>query len=95
MCKTKAGNDLDMLIVTNFEATQDQLAQRPAVILSGRVHPGESNASYIMEGLIKYIVQSNDPVANSLRNTFVFKIVPMLNPDGVISGNYRCSTLVA
>lgn len=23
----------------------------------------------------------------------MFKIVPMLNPDGVIRGNYRCNTL--
>ena len=26
-----------------------------------------------------------------LRNRFIFKVVPMLNPDGVIVGNYRCS----
>jgi len=36
-------------------------------------------------------MMSNDEDAMSLRDRFVFKIVPMLNPDGVIVGNYRCS----
>lgn len=34
---------------------------------------------------------SDDDVAKYLRNNFVFKIIPMLNPDGVIIGNYRTS----
>lgn len=28
-------------------------------------------------------------MANYMRNNFIFKIIPMLNPDGVILGNYR------
>jgi murein tripeptide amidase MpaA len=60
------------------------------VIITGRVHPGESNASWMMKGVIDFL--TGDSVeAQILRNHFVFKIVPMLNPDGVINGNYRCS----
>eukprot|EP00347_Sterkiella_histriomuscorum_P009421 403341278 len=68
------------------------LSERQSIVLTGRVHPGESNASFIMEGILKYLILSNESEAQSLRNRFVFKIVPMLNPDGVIVGNYRCST---
>lgn len=58
--------------------------------MSSRVHPGESNSSYIVEGLIDYIT-GNERDARFLRDNYVFKVVPMLNPDGVIVGNYRCS----
>jgi len=56
------------------------------------VHPGESNASWMMRGVINYLI-SDDPKAAFLRDTYVFKIIPMLNPDGVIVGNYRCSLI--
>lgn len=79
-----------MLIITNFQSSQDHIAKRKCIILTGRVHPGESNSSFVMEGLIKYLV-SNDNTAVTLRDRYVFKVVPMLNPDGVIIGNYRCS----
>jgi len=50
----------------------------------------ESNASFIVHGVMDYLVGDSEG-AKFLRNNFVFKIVPMLNPDGVIVGNYRCS----
>lgn len=53
------------------------------------MHPGESNSSFILEGIIEFIC-SNEREAKFLRDTYVFKIVPMLNPDGVLVGNYRC-----
>jgi murein tripeptide amidase MpaA len=43
-----------------------------------------------MEGIIDFLL-SNRAEALILRDKYVFKIIPMLNPDGVIVGNYRCS----
>ncbi len=90
MCRTIAGNDCDMVIITNFSSKPEDIALRKAVVITSRVHPGESNSSFIMKGILDYLV-SDDEGARYLRNNFVFKIVPMLNPDGVIIGNSRCS----
>lgn len=62
---------------------------RKALIISGRVHPGEPPASWMMKGTLDYLT-SDCPNAQLLRNCFVVYIVPMLNPDGVIYGNNRC-----
>ena len=40
--------------------------------------------------LIDYLLSKNRK-ARILRKKYVFYIIPMLNPDGVINGNYRCS----
>lgn len=63
---------------------------KPAFFLSARVHPGETPASWMMKGIIDFLT-SESPAAKKLRKTFVIFIVPMLNPDGVILGNNRCS----
>jgi murein tripeptide amidase MpaA len=44
----------------------------------------------MMHGFLKFIT-GNSPEAREMRKKFVFKIVPMINPDGVIGGNYRSS----
>lgn len=48
LTKTIAGNNCEMCIVTNFTSRPELIALRRAVILTGRVHPGESNASFMM-----------------------------------------------
>ena len=60
--------------------------------LTSRVHPGETNSQYLMQGSIEFLL-SSDPVAVEMRNNFIFKVIPILNPDGVIHGNYRASLL--
>ena len=39
-CKTLAGNDCPLLIITNFESTAEEISRRPAAIFTARVHPG-------------------------------------------------------
>jgi len=65
-----------MLIVTNFASDPIDIAVRKSIILTSRVHPGESNASWIMDGVIEFLV-SDVEKAKFLRDTFVFKIIPM------------------
>lgn len=60
----------------------------PVVFLTARVHPGETPASFIMQTIIEFLLS---PAAKNLRKIAVFKLIPMINPDGVVSGNYRCS----
>jgi murein tripeptide amidase MpaA len=44
----------------------------------------------MMKGIIDYLT---GPSLNAkiLRDNFVFKLLPMLNPDGVINGATRCN----
>ncbi|XP_005870906.1 PREDICTED: cytosolic carboxypeptidase 2 isoform X1 [Myotis brandtii] len=90
LCRSLAGNTVYLLTITNPSQTTQEAAAKKAVVLSARVHPGESNGSWIMKGFLDFIL-SNSPDAELLRDIFVFKVIPMLNPDGVIVGNYRCS----
>jgi len=65
------------------------LSDKPIIVLTGRVHPGETNASWVMEGILDFLT-GDTPEAEDLRSHFTFKIVPMLNVDGVINGCHRC-----
>ena len=88
LCRTIAGNRCEMITVTAFNEDVAVLRSRAAVVISARVHPGETNASFMMRGVIRFLTSDN-PTAATLREHFVFKLVPMMNPDGVINGNYR------
>ncbi|XP_034033171.1 cytosolic carboxypeptidase 4 [Thalassophryne amazonica] len=94
LCNTLAGNPCPLVTITACPTSRSwkdmhQLHNRPCIVLTARVHPSESNASWVMKGSLQFLC-SSDPVAQSLREAFVFKIIPMLNPDGVINGTHRC-----
>lgn len=68
-----------------------QIKDCSVVWVLGRQHPGETTSSYMVEGIINYLVSLYSGKGNKseLLDNFIFKIVPMLNVDGVIHGNTR------
>nr|XP_035108867.2 cytosolic carboxypeptidase 6 isoform X5 [Callithrix jacchus] len=82
---------LDLLTITSPDNLREG-AERKVVFITGRVHPGETPSSFVCQGIINFLV-SQHPIARVLREYLVFKIAPMLNPDGVYLGNYRCSLM--
>lgn len=63
------------------------------IVVIARVHPGETPSSYVVQGLIEFLAIANHPIAKLLRENVVFKILPMINPDGVFLGNNRVNLL--
>ena len=85
------GNRCDVITITEADAAAADKSKRKGVLFSARIHPGESNSSFVMKGIMEYLALDESPEAQALRRNFVFKIVPMINVDGVKQGNYRCS----
>lgn len=90
LCSTLAGNSLDYFTITALEEDVTPVEEREGVVIMARVHPGETVSSWMMKGVIDFLT-SDCAEAVMLRKTFVFKVIPMMNPDGVVTGNYRTS----
>lgn len=87
LCKSLSGLSCPLISITSPQTTEKKV-----IFFMGRVHPCEAPSSHIINGLLKFLTSSTEEAEN-LRNHFIFKIIPMLNPDGVKFGNTRCSLL--
>lgn len=86
--KSNGGVDLPLLKITNQDKKK---TNKPIIVILGRQHSGETHSSFIIHGLINFLL-SRDIQAFKIREQLEFWVLPMVNPDGIISGNYRCNT---
>ena len=98
LCYSDGGVPIYLVTITGSEGANVELGEKGSkkrkkgAIITARVHPSETVASFVVEGFIRFLLGSSSE-ADSLRKHFIFKIIPMLNPDGVILGNSRTSIL--
>ncbi|EAR82912.1 zinc carboxypeptidase family protein (macronuclear) [Tetrahymena thermophila SB210] len=88
LCQTMSGIDVPLLTVTDNVDMTIPYKDRKVALISARIHPGESNGSWLMHGFLQFLFGDSEE-AKKIRKNTIFKIIPMLNPDGVIAGNYR------
>lgn len=53
--------------------TKKKMKKR-VVVVTGRIHPGETPAQFMMQGFLDFLTSERDPRANALRNHCVFKV---------------------
>lgn len=87
LAKSVSGRSVPLII---FKSTSS--VEVPVVVVTGRVHPGETPASFAVKGILDFLAQAT-PDSRRLRSRFEFRIVPMLNPDGVVLGCTRSDSL--
>eukprot|EP01060_Flectonema_neradi_P017451 TRINITY_DN24336_c0_g1_i1.p1 TRINITY_DN24336_c0_g1~~TRINITY_DN24336_c0_g1_i1.p1 ORF type:complete len:778 (+),score=137.50 TRINITY_DN24336_c0_g1_i1:123-2456(+) len=78
----------DIPLITITGESPDGGDHKQFLIISARVHAGEVPASYLLHGIVTFLL-SDEPAAHKLRSKYIYKIIPILNPDGVYRGYSR------
>ena len=86
--KSRGNIDIPVIKITGEKKSKKQ---KPIIVVISRLHPGETHGSFVVHGLINYLL-SKDYTANKLRKEFEWWIFPCVNPDGMIIGNHIGTT---
>jgi hypothetical protein len=54
------GNSVDLLTITAPDEIDNPLTERDYIVITSRVHPGETNASWVMRGIIQHLTSESN-----------------------------------
>lgn len=73
----------------NYLLSKIPTKTKKIIIIGARVHPGETISSHIMETVITSLLAQKTETSKKLLRMYTFYLIPMINIDGVVAGNYR------
>ncbi len=83
--KTPQERDIHLLTITDPAIPE---TEKKVVFITTLQHAGEYCGGYVVSGLIHFLL-SDDKDAALARKTTIYKIIPMMNPDGIFHGITR------
>ncbi len=99
LCQTRARARVRQLAKSiegrPIECVTLSLGGRKNVWVIARQHPGETMAEWFAEGLIEYLIESEDALVMRGLELATFHIVGNMNPDGSAHGNLRTNAVGA
>jgi murein tripeptide amidase MpaA len=84
------GLPVELVTITAYNDVKYSIDKRKVIVITARVHAAEVAGSFEMEGILRFLTGKSKK-AVILRRLYIFKLIPMRNPEGVVCGNYRCS----
>ena len=79
------GNSIYLIKISDVNVP---LLRKKRILLHARTHPAETPSSFLIEGMIDFLLSGSEVAVQILKNYELY-IFPMQNVDGVIAGNYR------
>lgn len=89
MGRSLSGLPLPVITISSRRHIGVDFKKRQGICISARVHPGETNSNFVYDGLLRFLLSTEG--IHSLLKTYVIKLFPVINADGVVCGNYRSS----
>ena len=83
---TSLGQNLTVATITDPMYSDEN---KTRIYVIAQQHAGETVASFVAEGMIRYLLNETDPIANATRLNCIFRIVPIVNVEGVYYGVSR------
>lgn len=84
---TLDNRDMSLLVIG------EEAEGKNKIWITARQHPGESMAEWLVEGLVRRLLDEDDGIAKKLLEDNVFYIIPNMNPDGSVRGHLRTNAV--